>query len=106
MLNAEFEKRFLSNTDETGRFIVSSKRTGRKYYVEAVGDPHTKWGSINPGETKLMNKPGAGKYRGSIDEKESMISLENGFDKVHELEAGMSPHSYIDWLDSQYPDKV
>jgi hypothetical protein len=51
-----------------------------------------------------MHKKGDGKYRGSVDEKDSMITLENGFKKVHELEPGMSPHAYIDHLDAQYPD--
>lgn len=107
-ITPEFTKRFLTGTDDTGRFIVVSQRTKRKYYVEPVGDPHTTWGSIDPADSgqngKLMHKKGDGKYRGSVDEKDSMITLENGFSKVHNLEPGMSPHAYIDWLDAQYPD--
>lgn len=34
----DLEKRFLKNTDDTGRFIYQSLVTGRKYYVEPIGD--------------------------------------------------------------------
>lgn len=102
-MHESVKKEFFTNTDQTGRFIVYSQRTGKQYAVEAVGDPHVVWGSINPGETKLMNKKGHDKYRGSVDEKDSLIKLENGFSKVHNLEAGMSPHAYIDMLDAKYP---
>ena len=33
MNKEEFAKKFLTNTDETGRFIVKSLRTGKTYYV-------------------------------------------------------------------------
>lgn len=110
MINQEFKQRFLTRTDDTGRFIVYSPRTGKQYFVEAVGDPHTSWGSVDPSDSgangKLMHKKGDGKYRGSIDEEDSLITLENGFAKVHNLEPGMSPHSYIEYIDKQYPDKA
>lgn len=32
----DLEKRFLKNTDDTGRFIYQSLVTGRKYYVETL----------------------------------------------------------------------
>lgn len=35
--------RFVTNTDETGRFIVSSKRTGKVYAVEPIGNVKTNW---------------------------------------------------------------
>ena len=34
------EELFLIDTSDTGRFIVKSKRTGKIYYVEPIGDPH------------------------------------------------------------------
>lgn len=43
----DLEKRFLKNTDDTGRFIYQSLVTGRKYYVEPIGG-HSDWGDINP----------------------------------------------------------
>jgi len=109
-MNADFTTKFLTKTDETGRFIVSSIRTGKKYFVEPVmarGTPRDgNWGSINPGEKELMHKKGDGKYTGAVTEAESLVSLENGFNKVHNLDAGTSPHAYIEMLDAQYPDKA
>jgi hypothetical protein len=107
MITQELQSKFLAETDKTGRFVVVSKRTGRKYFVEPVGDPHTNWGSIDPAnqgaDGKLTHKKGDGKYRGSVDEKDSLVKLENGFDKVHILEKGTSPLQAIDHLDAQYP---
>ena len=103
----DMQKRFLTNTDDTGRFVVTSQRTGRTYYVEPIETAHTpKWGSIDPASGELMNKNGHDKYRGGVSPSESMITPENGFAKIHELEPGMSPLSYIDHLDAQYPDKA
>jgi hypothetical protein len=107
IMKPEVVTKFLSHTDETGRFIVTSQRTGRSYFVEPIGDPHREWGSIDPAagsNGKLMHKKGDGKYRGSIDEEDSLITTDNGFVKIHMLEPGMSPHAYIDHLDAQYPD--
>jgi hypothetical protein len=102
------KQQFLTNTDETGRFIVTSSRTGRRYFVEAIGDPHREWGSVTPGDNtaKLATKKGWKKYRGSVDEDESLITKENGFTKIHDLEPGISPMAYIDMLDAAYPDKT
>lgn len=101
---ADFTSRFLKNRDDTGRFIVVSKRTGRKYFVEAIGKPRIEWGSIDPSNPdKLMTKKGWCKNEGSIDARDSMITKENGFSKIHDLKPGISPHAYIDMLDAQYP---
>lgn len=101
-------KQFLTNTDYTGRFLVTSQRTGKTYAVEPTGDPHVEWGSVDPAlglNGKLMHKKGDGKYRGSIDAEDSLITESNGFKNIKMLEPGISPHAYIDYLDSQYPDK-
>lgn len=95
------EKRFLVNTENTGRFIVISKRTGRKYYVEAIGDPHIQWGSVDVSTGNMNTKKGWKRFRGSIDKEDSLINNEN-FNKVHNLKAGQSPLFYIDELDSKY----
>ena len=103
----DFSSRFLKDRDDTGRFIVVSKRTGKRYYVEAIGDPHISWGSIIPGDdSHLSVKKGWGKNKGSIEPEDSLITKENGFEKIHNLEPGISPHAYIDMLDAKYPDKV
>ena len=99
-------KQFLTNTDDTGRFIVKSKRTGKTYAVEPIGDPHIDWGSVDPAagaNGKLMHKKGDGKYRGSIDAEDSMITEANGCTNITVLPPGTSPLAYIDDLDSKYP---
>lgn len=108
-MDTKLREKFLTNTDDTGRFIVTSQRTGRSYFVEAIDSRQatdwTKWGSIDPATGKLMNKHAFRKYDGAITEDETLITKENGFTKVHDLEPGVSPLAYIDMLDEQYPDK-
>ena len=69
-MNDLFKKKFLTNTDETGRFIVTSYRTGKTYFVEPIMARDTprdgNWGSINPGAKELMHKKGDGKYTGAV----------------------------------------
>jgi hypothetical protein len=108
-MNDNLRTKFLTNTDETGRFIVYSERTGKTYFVEPIVGAHTPvWGSIDPATGNLMHKKGDGKYKGGIDAKESLITEENGFDpaKIRLLDIGTSPHNAIDVIDAQYPDKV
>ena len=101
--------KFLTNTDDTGRFIVTSQRTGRSYFVEPIDGRSktdwTEWGSIDPASGKMMNKPGFRKYAGAIDEKDSLISEQNGFKNIKMLEPGMSPMAYINHIDDLYPAK-
>ena len=108
MVTLSLRSKFLTNTDDTGRFIVFSPRTGRSYYVEPIETAHTpKWGSIDPATGNLMHKKGDGKFKGGIRPDESLITVENGFDedKIHMLERGTSPLHAIDVLDAKYPDK-
>jgi hypothetical protein len=99
-------KEFLMNRDETGRMIVKSIRTGKTYYVETIDDKTQErqdWGSIDPATGDLTVKKGWQKFKGSINDKESLITKENGFDVIHTLKAGQSPASYINELDEKYP---
>lgn len=105
-MRQEINDRFFTDTDSTGRFIVRSTRTGKTYAVEPIGDPHTKWGSIDPASKKLVNKPAFKKYRGSIDAKDSLITEENGFHNIRMLEPGDSPLAVIEQIDAKYPDLV
>ena len=102
----DVRQKFLVNTDETGRFIVHSARTGKTYAVEPMGNVKTDWGSIDPATGNLMNKKGHDKYRGSIDPEDSLITEENGFKNIQVLDIGTSPFHAIDVLDSKYPDKL
>lgn len=106
MLRPEVHSNFIANTDDTGRFIVLSSRTGKKYYVEPIVPRHNdiqKWGSIDPATGKLMNKKGHDKHRGAIDADESLITPENGFKNIILLDVGTSPLHAIDVMDAKYP---
>lgn len=102
MLDKIILQKFFTKTEDTGRFIVVSKRTGRKYFVEPMGNPHVKWGDVDPATKETTGSYGQ-KYRGSIDEKDSLITKENGFKNIIVLDKGTSPLAYIDMIDDTYP---
>ena len=105
-MDNDFKKRFLSNRDETGRFIVNSIKTGKSYFVEVIdGDERTNWGDVDPATKKMTGSYGD-KYKGSIRKEESMITKENGFDKIHTLGVGESPLDYINRIDDEYFEKM
>ena len=97
----KIKERFLENTDDTGRFIVYSNKTGISYYVEPLsGGPKRNWGNQIPG------KPGDGtegdygcKYTGSVHPSDSLITEENGFKNIDCLLPGVSPHGTINEID-------
>ena len=102
MKKEDLVRKFLYNTDETGRFIVKSIKTGKIYFVEPIdGDERTVWGDYNPA-TKTFETGNYGKYKGSIRPSESMITKENGFEKIHTLGVGESPLEFIDRIDEEY----
>jgi len=102
MLSKDFNKKFLFNRDETGRFIVKSIKTGKSYYVEAIDDEEKSyWGDYDPASKKFTGDYGL-KYKGSIKEEESLITKENGFEKIHVLKLGESPLDYINKIDTEY----
>lgn len=105
-MDKEFTKRFLTNRDETGRFIVKSIKTGKSYFVEAIdGEERTSWGDVDPATKKMTGSYGD-KYKGSIRKDKSMITKENGFDKIHTLGVGESPLDYINRIDDEYFEKM
>lgn len=76
--------------------------TGRKYYVEPIdGGRRTEWGDINPATKRIEGDYGA-KFRGAIDERDSMITPENGFRNITTLGPGVSPLEYIERLDKTH----
>ena len=98
----DIKRRFLTNTDETGRFIVKSLTTGKTYYVEPIGNGRpADWGDINPATKKIEGDYGQ-KYAGCVSEKDSLITPENGFKIIETLEAGVSPLSAIYQRDLEY----
>lgn len=105
-MNNDFKKKFLFNRDETGRFIVKSLKTGKSYFVEVIdSDERTIWGDVDPATKKMTGSYGD-KYKGSIRPEESMITKENGFDKIHTLGVGESPLDYINRIDDEYFEKM
>lgn len=101
-MDKEFEKKFLINSDETGRFIVKSQKTGKSYYVEAIDDSErTMWGDYDPASKKFTGSYGD-KYKGSIRPEQSLITKKNGFDNIHTLKVGESPLDYINRIDEEY----
>lgn len=98
-MDAEFKKKFLTGRDHTGRFIVKSLKTDKTYYIEPI-DSNTRsdWGDLDPVTKKMTGNYGT-KYKGSIKPEESMITKENGFDKIYTLGPGESPLSYIERID-------
>lgn len=49
---------FLIKSEQTGRFIVTSKVTSKVYFIEPQGDPHLEWGSIDQSTGKMNVKKG------------------------------------------------
>lgn len=100
-------KRFLVNSDETGRFIVKSQLTGKTYFVEALDtDERSLWGDYNPVTKRFETSNYGNKYKGSITPDESMITEENGFTNIRTLGVGVSPMGYITKIDNEYYEKI
>ena len=92
-------KNFLVNSDDTGRFIVKSLKTGKTYYVEPIDNGNrTEWGDLNPSTKKLEGDYGS-KHKGSIKESESLITEEKGFTNIKTLPQGYSITDYIEQLE-------
>ncbi len=101
-MTEELKKRFFEKTEESGRHIVTSLRTGKQYAIEPIGSTRTAFGDINPVTKKVEGSYGD-KYKGSIDESESLITEANGFINITTTDIGVSPYGIIDELDAKYP---
>ncbi|AGC76806.1 hypothetical protein LX97_01461 [Nonlabens dokdonensis] len=101
MKRQDLIKRFLTGTDKTGRFIVSSKITGITYFVEPIdnGKPDKLWGDIDPATNKLTGDYG-NKSIGAVKEKNSLITKELGFLNISTFKG--SPFGEIDRRDKIY----
>ena len=102
-MNKEIIDNFLVNSEETGKHIVTSLRTGKKYYVEPIGNGRSDWGDVDPATGKITGDYGS-KYTGSVTEDKSVITTENGFVTVVTISNG-SPYGCIQQMDAKYPDK-
>ena len=103
MLDKKVLKEFFYETDHTGRFMVVSIKTGKRYFVEPIAPKGFTghFGDIDPATKKLTGSYGE-KYRGAIDEKDSLITTENGFKNIRVLEKGVSPLLAIEAIDAKY----
>jgi len=101
MRRQELLNRFLTRTDKTGRFIVSSKITGIIYFIEPIdnGKPDKLWGDVDPATKKLTGDYG-NKSIGAVKEKDSLITKENGFINISTFKG--SPLGEIDRRDKMY----
>jgi hypothetical protein len=80
---------------DTGKYYIIDKETGRKFLVEPIIKGNKKlWGDLNPSTKKVEGTYG-NKHKGAIEREESIISKDNGFKNIIELETGVSPDSYI-----------
>lgn len=102
-MNEQVLKDFLINSEETGKHIVTSLRTGKKYYVEPIGNGRSDWGDVDPATGKLTGNYGS-KYTGSVTEDKSVITTENGFATIMTISSG-SPYGCIQEMDAKYPNK-
>lgn len=94
---------FLINREETGREIVFFPETGKRYYVEYIGKNHTNWGDLNPATGKIEGNYG-NKSRGTIDSQDSMITAENGFEKI--VEGKGSPYYTIQQMHNEHKKSI
>lgn len=79
----------------SGRYFITDIKSGRKFCVEPIGDDRNNWGDYDPVTKKFTGNYGE-KYRGSIEEEDSIITEENGFKNIVTLGVGVSPESYIE----------
>ena len=99
-MKREILKRFLTNTDETGRFLMKSRLTGIIYFVEPIYNGKTpQWGDVDPVTKKLTGNYGS-KYTGAVTKKESLITQQNGFLNISYFKG--SPFGAIDVRDKAH----
>lgn len=104
-MRKEILNRFLQKTENTGRFIVTSKVTGVTYFVEPIykGKPDKLWGDGDPATKKLTGDYGNVR-KGAIKESESLITQENGFVNINLFKG--SPLAEIDRRDKVYEKRL
>ena len=104
----EIEERFLKESDKTGRFIVKSKVTGKKYYVEPIGNTHpSDWGDLDPATKKMTGDYGdkydfvkinieASNSNKSLSEQYNIRSLPTVYivEPRYKVKKEISPYSY------------
>jgi len=98
-------QKFFYRTEDSGRFLVTSKRTGVTYFVEPIdsGKPTVLWGDLDPA-TKKMTGDYGNKRRGAVLAENSLITKENGFQNISTFKG--SPLGEIDRRDRLYENEI
>lgn len=103
-MRQDIVKRFLTNTDETGRFLMKSRLTGITYFVEPIYNGKTPvWGDLNPATGQIEGNYGS-KYTGAVTKKESLITEENGFQNIGYFKG--SPFGAIEVRDKEHQRRL
>ncbi|MET3038082.1 hypothetical protein ABXT08_18495 [Chryseobacterium sp. NRRL B-14859] len=103
-MRREVLQRFLTNTDETGRFLVKSSVTGITYFVEPLYQGKTAvWGDLNPATKQLEGDYGS-KNTGAVKERDSLLKEENGFANIGYFKG--SPFGEIDRRDKEHELRI
>ncbi len=103
-MRQDIVKRFLTNTDETGRFLMKSRLTGITYFVEPIYNGKTPtWGDLNPTTGQIEGNYGS-KYTGAVTKKESLITEENGFQNIGFFKG--SPFGAIEVRDKEHQRRL
>lgn len=85
---------------KTGRYTFTDPKSGRTFYIEPItprSRQNKSWGDVDPATKKVTGSYGD-KHKGSVEERESIITEENGFKNIVTLPAGTSPEGYIKQL--------
>ena len=99
-------KDFLINSEDTGRFLITSKASGKTYFIEPQGDAHIEWGSVDVTTGNMNTKKGWKKNKGSTEREDSLITTENGFKNITTLGKGESPLAYIERIDKEFLENL
>lgn len=85
---------------ETGRYYI--EKNGKTYCVEPIDNSEGKgkavWGDIDPASKTIQGNYG-NKSVGSVTEKDSIVTEENGFKNIVTLKPGQSPDAFINSLE-------
>ena len=93
------KKRLIKNNKinmsaENGRYYIQGKN-GKLWCVEPISGNRISWGDVDPATRTLQKGTYGDKYKGSIEEEESIITKENGYKNIYHTGIGVSPESFI-----------
>ena len=86
---------------------VHSNILNRTFYIEVIEDhpnnlDRASWGDVNPATKKLETGDYGKKNAAGVDEKDSIITKDNGFNNITYLKPGQSYMGYIEQLEKNH----